>query len=424
MTSGNTLVALLVLAALARSQDINLRGRVLDRAGLKPVAGAVVRLQSRPEAADTTGTDGRFSIVRAATVILPDPRPHPGQQVRPRLHLQTRPYFRPDPATAPGSQAEVPARDATGALNPGSWTFSFLRPRDLSPHQSGPAPGIPAAKSTSADGLDVSKPGLITRSVHVAEYDRDLGDIVLEYPPRKLGVGAPPIYGSIPLFDGTRQTLDAEWEHWMGTYRIRNNLGPTPITWTLLPDPVDDGLTMRTCCRYQWGDEDLVTRRRFRDFQVHLEFNLVSPPRTGTTAPGPANSGVYLQSLYEIQIKDDYGLEPLGDHDAGAILNEFAAPKNLGLPRGRWQAYDITFRAARFRDGKRVEKARLTMYWNGTLVHQDRETANEHNTGVSSDSLSDGPKGFKLQSEGHDVRFRNVWIKELDLAAPSTDVGY
>ena len=64
------------------------------------------------------------------------------------------------------------------------------------------------------------------------------------------------------------------------------------------------------------------------------------------------------------------------------------------------------------------------MHWNGTLVHRDRETANEHNTGVSSDSLTDGPKGLKLQSEGHDVRFRNVWIKELDLALPDTDLGY
>lgn len=418
MTTGNTLVGLLILAALARSQEINLRGRVLDRAGLKPVAGAVVRLQSRPEAADTTGTDGRFSIARSASAIRPQIR----SLVR-QAHPRTHPYFGPGQASAPGSHA-VPARDASGALNPGPWTYGFLRRRDMRTEQQGRAAGIPSAKSALSDGLDVSRAGLVTRSVNVPAYDRDLGDIVLEYPPRKLGVGSPPIYGSIPLFDGTRKSLDAEWEHWMGAYRIRNNLGPTPITWTLLPDPVDTGLTLRTCCRYQWGDEDLVTRRRFRDFQVHLEFNLVSPPRTGTIAPGPANSGVYLQSLYEIQIKDDYGLEPLGNHDAGAILDEFAAPENLGLPRGRWQAYDITFRAARFRDGKRVEKARLTMYWNGILVHPDRETANEHNTGVSSDALSDGPKGFKLQSEGHDVRFRNIWIKELDLVAPSTDIGY
>ena len=28
--------------------------------------------------------------------------------------------------------------------------------------------------------------------------------------------------------------------------------------------------------------------------------------------------------------------------------------------------------------------------------------------------LTDTPQGFTLQCEGHDVRYRNAWIKELD----------
>jgi hypothetical protein len=183
-------------------------------------------------------------------------------------------------------------------------------------------------------------------------------------------------------------------------------------------------MTMRTCCRVQWGDEDLVTKRKFKDYQLHVEFNLVSPPRVGGGNPGPANSGIYLQSLYEIQIKDDFGKAVLGDHDEGAILNEFAAPKNEGRPRGAWQAYDITYRAARFTGGTRSEKARLTLFWNGKLVHEDKQTANEHAVGISSDSLTEAPRGLKLQNEGHDVRFRNVWIKELDLKTPDTRAGY
>jgi len=34
--------------------------------------------------------------------------------------------------------------------------------------------------------------------------------------------------------------------------------------------------------------------------------------------------------------------------------------------------------------------------------------------------ITDTPGGLKLQCEGHDVRFRNIWIKELDLASPNT----
>ena len=35
--------------------------------------------------------------------------------------------------------------------------------------------------------------------------------------------------------------------------------------------------------------------------------------------------------------------------------------------------------------------------------------------------ITDTPGGLKLQCEGHDVRFRNVWIKELSLEDASTD---
>jgi hypothetical protein len=35
--------------------------------------------------------------------------------------------------------------------------------------------------------------------------------------------------------------------------------------------------------------------------------------------------------------------------------------------------------------------------------------------------ITDVPGPLKLQCEGHDVRYRNTWIKELDLVAGETD---
>ena len=35
--------------------------------------------------------------------------------------------------------------------------------------------------------------------------------------------------------------------------------------------------------------------------------------------------------------------------------------------------------------------------------------------------ITDTPGGIKLQAEGHDVRYRNVWIQEMDLQEPHTD---
>ena len=35
--------------------------------------------------------------------------------------------------------------------------------------------------------------------------------------------------------------------------------------------------------------------------------------------------------------------------------------------------------------------------------------------------ITDTPGGLKLQAEGHDVRYRNIWITELDLKEPDTN---
>ena len=38
-----------------------------------------------------------------------------------------------------------------------------------------------------------------------------------------------------------------------------------------------------------------------------------------------------------------------------------------------------------------------------------------------SENVADIPQGLKLQCEGHDVRYRNAWIKELDIKDADTD---
>jgi hypothetical protein len=408
-----------------RALGAAIQGRILERAGLKPVPGAVVRLLGRSGLEAVTDAQGGFRINTNASAVrgLPPLRERlagPGRRTLPSERVL---WTGPD-----GDRDAIGRRIAGGpdeAVLKGPSGPATAGAAPVGPSAELDAAGTPAAKAAAAAAgpgpLEVTCPGLVAKQVAVDADSADLGDIVLDYPPRKFDIGVKPIYGALVLFDGTRERMDSEWEHWMGTYRKTNGLGPTPIVWKFAADPVDPGMAMQTCCRAQWGDEDLVTKRKFRDFQLHVEFNLMAP-RAGT--PDPANSGVYLQSLYEIQIKDDYGMAVLGNHDAAGILNETAAPENLSRPKGQWQAYDITYRAARFKNGARTEKARLTLYWNGKLVHRDKETANEHNTGVSSDSLTDAPHGLKLQSEGHDVRFRNVWLKELDLAAPNTDLGY
>ena len=82
------------------------------------------------------------------------------------------------------------------------------------------------------------------------------------------------------------------------------------------------------------------------------------------------------------------------------------------------------FRAARFQDGRLAEKPQVTMLFNGTKVHSN-QTINQvwggPNSGIDGGkSLTDSPGGLKLQCEGHDVRYRNIWIKELVIARADT----
>ena len=113
----------------------------------------------------------------------------------------------------------------------------------------------------------------------------------------------------------------------------------------------------------------------------------------------------------------------------GAVINETPSPYSSYNGLGKWNAYDINFRAARFTDGKLTEKALVTMYFNGIKVHTNQPISQVwggKNSGIDGGNdggkgITDVPGGLKLQCEGHDVRYRNVWIKDVDIKAPNTD---
>ena len=137
------------------------------------------------------------------------------------------------------------------------------------------------------------------------------------------------------------------------------------------------------------------------------------------------NSGVYLQNRYEIQILDGDSTK----HGLGALINETESPYHAYNGLGKWNAYDVLFRAARFKDGKLVEKARATVYFNGKKVHTDQvinQVWGGPNSGIDGGNdggkgITDAPGGLKLQAEGHDVLYRNIWIQEVNLDKKNTD---
>lgn len=240
--------------------------------------------------------------------------------------------------------------------------------------------------------------------------------IPMAYSEETTGVGAKPAEGAELILDGSREMLDAKWKYWEGP-GFKSSM---PIKWKVVDDPVDEGSAIMTDDRAadggKYGTADIVTKKEYRDFRLHVEFYI---------AKNGGNSGVYLQNRYEIQVLD-------GDktkHGMGAVINETESPYHAYNGIGKWNSYDIAFRAARFVDGKLTEKARVTMYFNGQKVHTNQvinkvwggpisgiDGGNDGGAGIT-----DVPGGLKLQCEGHDVRYRNIWIKELNLKTPDTD---
>ena len=233
----------------------------------------------------------------------------------------------------------------------------------------------------------------------------------------QLGVGVKAPKGAEVFFDGSRTMLDAKWTYWNGP-RLKAAL---PIKWILQKDPVDKGLVMNSndpaAVGGLYGAADIVTIKEFGDFRAHVEFYVSKPG---------GNSGVYLQNRYEIQVLDGDSTS----HGLGAVINESKSPYFAYNGLGKWNAYDIVFRAARFKEGKIVEQPIVTVYFNGKKAHTNQvisQVWGGPNSGQDGGNdggkgITDRPGGLKLQAEGHDVLYRNIWIQPLVLKEANTDL--
>jgi hypothetical protein len=160
--------------------------------------------------------------------------------------------------------------------------------------------------------------------------------------------------------------------------------------------------------------EDIFTRRTFGDVQLHVEWAAPAPPKG--QGQGRGNSGVFLMGLYEVQILDSYQNETYADGQAASLYGQYPPLVNACRPPGEWQSYDIVFRRPRFEpDGTLASPARMTVFHNNVLVQDARELWGptmwlQH----FPYSLHPDRLPVSLQDHGNPVRFRNIWVRELN----------
>ncbi len=129
---------------------------------------------------------------------------------------------------------------------------------------------------------------------------------------------------------------------------------------------------------------DLITREKFTDFKLHLEFKY----------PEGSNSGVYLRGRYEVQIEDNYGKEPT-NRRAGGVYG-FLTPARMAIkPAGEWNTYDITLLGRK-----------ISVRLNDELIIDNGEIPGV--TGGALESREGDPGPIMLQGDHGRISFRNI----------------
>lgn len=196
--------------------------------------------------------------------------------------------------------------------------------------------------------------------------------------------GAKPPVEAIVLLDG--KNLDA-W--------TRSD-GKSPATWLVR----DDGVT-------QVKGGDILSKHQFAgSFTLHVEFMLPFMPHA--RGQGRANSGVYLQNRYELQVLDSFGLKGL-NNEAGGFYQAHDPKVNMCYPPLQWQTYDIDFTPAKFENGKKTANAHATVKHNGVVVQDNVELKGPTPGGVKEDESA---QGIRLQDHGNPMMYRNIWAVE------------
>jgi hypothetical protein len=176
-----------------------------------------------------------------------------------------------------------------------------------------------------------------------------------------------------------------------------------------------DGILVNQSTEKKAG-ADLYTINEYGDVAVELDY---------LTAKG-ANSGIYLQGNYEIQIDDAWGLRNATSHNNGGIYQRWddskpeadkgyggVAPRqNASKAPGLWQHIKIIFQAPKFdAAGKKTANAKIiSIVLNGVAIHENVELFGA-TRGAAGPEKAVGP--LRLQGDHGSVAFKSISITPL-----------
>jgi hypothetical protein len=181
-----------------------------------------------------------------------------------------------------------------------------------------------------------------------------------------------------------------------------------------------------------------VTKRKFRDYALHVEFLTGWEPQNIPWRR--ADAGIYMLSRYEVAIGDSFGFDfdlsgatspgrprlpdelkkPLqfpaqkgngAPRVCGSVFTYPSMVPNACLPPLVWQTLDIEFQAPRFdAEGKKISKAVVSVQLNGQQTVEKLEVNGPTPHGFKGPESPEGPIWF--EAFGRRVLYRNIWVLE------------
>ena len=160
--------------------------------------------------------------------------------------------------------------------------------------------------------------------------------------------------------------------------------------WSTGSDGEPEGWVVEDGILRNVGDaDDLVSKRRFWNFHLQVEYRVSER----------GNSGIGLRGRYEVQIYDDFGTER-SIHGNGAVYSRIKPNVLASRAHGEWQTFDI-----------RLVGRIITVALNGTTII-DRQVI-EGITAMARDADESTRGPILLQGDHGPIEFRRIVIIPL-----------
>jgi hypothetical protein len=158
----------------------------------------------------------------------------------------------------------------------------------------------------------------------------------------------------------------------------------------------------------------IQTKQGFGACQLHVEW--AAPLKVTDKEQERGNSGVFLMGKYEVQVLDCYDNRTYADGMTASVYGQYPPLVNACRRPGEWQTFDIIFHPPQFGiAGRTVTPARITVLHNGVLA-QDNVCLTGPTAHKERPPYAAHPARLPLLLQEHrnPVRYRNIWIRQLD----------